>query len=259
MEPLSFLRIFQFSSLPLLFVPIVCIFCSLLCLFFMPVWLLPLPPKVVLIPVFEISCWQTKLSYLWIRMKVGGQVGCVIWVGIDLILVKIQIRDKFYFYFFSDSSPLSSTRLTVRPGPWPKKISDDVFFSVLIMWLDMCRKAVHTVSEGGWHAARQWSSTMSVGTIWSHHNSANQRRRRYCLADGWGNIRAEYEHTGTLLRSCELSSILTLAVLRFARICRFFYSWLWPTDIFGTTKVVLAKATKRRGVKRKQKDCLDPS
>ena len=44
------------------------------------------------------------------------------------------------------------------------------------------------------------------------------------LSSGWWvecNVRAEYEHTGTFLLSCELSSILTLAVLLFALICRF--------------------------------------
>ena len=87
----------------------------------------------------------------------------------------------------------------------------------------MCRKAVHTVSEGGWHAAR--------------HSDRRQRAWEPCdhlttqpitgvaaivwLMGGVTFARTEYEHTGTLLLPCELSRILTLAVLRFALICRF--------------------------------------
>ena len=90
------------------------------------------------------------------------------------------------------------------------------------------------VQEGCTHRERRRLARCQTVIVNSKHvnrvitsQSANHRRRRYRLADGWSNARTEYEHTGTLLLSCELSSILTLAVLRFALICRFYPPPAW--------------------------------
>ena len=64
------------------------------------------------------------------------------------------------------------------------------------------------VQEGGTHRERRrlaGCQTVIVDSERGNHvitsQSANHRRRRYRLADGWSNVSAEYEHTGTFLLS----------------------------------------------------------